>query len=432
MGSKQNPIFASILNLISMQKIDTLPELDWSQIIQANDLVVWGQAQAEPVLLTRHLMQNRHLAPAFRVFLGINNYGTCTVEHANHIHFLSYCAAGTNRILAKHRKLDIIPSHYSTLSNLLDPDVVLIQVSQPNHLGQYSFGLGQDYISDLLKKARVVIAEVNSSLPWTYANDYLTESDFDLMIESDLQHHLEATDDVSEINQRIAQNVAALVADGSTLQIGIGTLPEAVLQALGSHQNLGIHSGIIGDGVAHLIQSGVINNSQKKIDTGISITGLINGSKQLQEFVHLNSAVQLRPASYTHHAETLGKIDNLVAINSAIEVDLTGQINAEVANGTYVGAVGGALDFIRAANQSAHGCSIIALPSAGKNFTRIVSSLNGPVSTPRSDVGIIVTEYGVADLRGLSLKQRVLKMVEIAHPQYREHLLVDAQKNSLL
>nr|WP_257223735.1 MULTISPECIES: acetyl-CoA hydrolase/transferase C-terminal domain-containing protein [unclassified Acinetobacter] len=177
---------------------------------------------------------------------------------------------------------------------------------------------------------------------------------------------------------------------------------------------------------------GVINNAEKPIDTGITITGLVNGSDALQQLVHLNPNIQLRPTSYTHSASVLTKIHNLIAVNSAIEVDLTGQVNAEVANGVYVGAIGGALDFIRAANQAQNGCSIIALPAAGKNFSRIVSQLNGPVSTPRCDIGIVVTEFGIADLRGLSIKQRVEKMIEIAAPEYRAQLESDAQNTIYL
>ncbi|WP_312159011.1 acetyl-CoA hydrolase/transferase C-terminal domain-containing protein [Acinetobacter sp.] len=414
-----------------MKKISDLSALDWKKYIQPNDLVVWGQAQAEPLSLTRHLMQHRHQLACFKVFLGISHYATCGVEHTDVINFGSYCGAGSNRALAKANQLDIFPSHYSTLSNLLHPDVVLIQVSKPNALGQYSFGLGQDYIADMLKKARTVIAEVNHSLPWVYGSDYLTEQDFDILVESDCQHHLESSNDRSEVNKTIADKVAALVANGSTLQMGIGTLPEAVLKALASHKNLGVHSGIIGDGIAELMQKGVINNSEKKIDTGYTVTGLINGSVQLHDYVNQNPNIQLRPTSYTHHPDVLGQIDNLVSINSAIEVDLSGQINAEVANGTYVGAVGGAIDFIRAANQSVKGCSIIALPAAGKNFSRIVFSLSGPVSTPRSDAGIFVTEYGVADLRGLSLQQRAQKMITIAHPEYRAQLMSQAQQLSI-
>lgn len=415
-----------------MQRIYDLSQLDWGQYIQENDLVLWGQAQAEPLTLTRHLMQNRGKIKNFQVFLGISNFSTCTVEHSDYIKFSSYCGAGSNRLLAKSKQLEINPSHYSTFCKILHPDVVIIQLSAPNEQGQYSFALGQDYPADLVHKARTVIAEVNTDLPWTYASHYLTDKDLDIVYEINRKFENEITVEPNSINTQIAAHVASLIPNGATLQLGIGTLPETVLSALSQHQNLGVHSGIIGDGVAKLMKLGVINNSKKAIDTGITITGLINGSEQLHDFVHLNPKVQLRASSYTHHPKTLSQLDNLVAVNSAIEVDLTGQVNAEIANGTYVGAVGGALDFIRAANQSTHGCSIIALPSAGKSFTRIVSKLSGPVSTPRSDAGIFVTEYGIADLRGLNLSARAKKMISIAHPDFREQLTAEAKTLSII
>ena len=416
-----------------MQKIKNIEQLQWEQFIQKDDLVIWGQAQAEPVSLTQSLMQNRQQLPPFQVFLGISHYATCQVEHTDCIRFRSYCGAGSNRLLTQANKLDILPLHYSTLAKNLHADVVLVQVSTPDEHGHYSFGLGQDYLADLISSARVVIAEVNTNIPWVYSDQYLLENDFDLILESARTIEKEKSPThINETNQKIAQYVAELIPNGSTLQIGIGVLPETVLKQLEHHQDLGVHSGIISDGIAYLMQLGVINNRLKKIDTGVTITGLIDGSSSLHHFVHQNSHIELRTTSYTHHPQTLAQIDNLVAINSAIEVDLTGQINAEVANGTYVGAVGGALDFIRAANQATHGLSIIALPAAGKNFSRIVSQLNGPVSTPRSDAGIFVTEYGVADLRGLSLQQRVEKMIGIAHPNYREQLHLNAQQLSLI
>lgn len=414
-----------------MQRINALSQLNWQEIIQENDLVIWGQAQAEPLTLTRHLMQQRHLLKPFKIFLGISNYGTCQIEHTDKIQFQSYCGAGSNRFLAKENKLNIIPTHYSHLTKVLNPDVVIVQVSAPNKLGQYSLGLGQDYIYDFIHKAKVVIAEINTSLPWTFSEHYLTDADFDVTLKTSRTIDFEPVP-YSSINQKIAQYVAELIPNGATLQIGIGSLPETILSALQSHKDLGIHSGIISDGVAKLMKTGVITNSQKKVDTGYTVTGLINGSNELHQFVDHNPQIQLRPASYTHNPFVLSLIDNLVSINSAIEVDLTGQVNSEVAGGTYVGAVGGAIDFIRAANQSKFGYSIIALPSAGKNFSRIVSNLNGPVSTPRSDAAIFVTEYGVADLRGLTIAERAQMMIQIAHPDFRAQLTEEAKKISII
>ncbi|WP_139851195.1 acetyl-CoA hydrolase/transferase family protein [Acinetobacter pullicarnis] len=415
-----------------MEKINDISQLDLSNYVQHGDLVVWGQAQAEPTPLTQNLMQNRKKIGKFKVFLGISTFPTCTPESAAEIEYISYCGAGYNRCLAQQQLLHILPSHYSQLPQLiaqqqLKIDVVLIQVSAPNQYGQYSYSLAQDYLKSAIQHARIVIAEVNQQAPWVYSDHYLTDADFDVMFYSNRTILASDPPTDSEVSRKIAQQVAMHIQDGATLQLGIGALPEAILQALQQHRQLGIHSGIIGDGVAQLMQTGVITNEKKSIDRAKTITGLIAGSTELHQFIHQNPAIELRATQYTHHPTVLAALPQFTAINSAIEIDLTGQVNAEIANHTYVGAVGGALDFIRAANQSSGGVSIIALPAAGKGFSRIVNKLQGPASTPRSDVGLIVTEYGVADLRGLTLAQRVEKMLSIAHPDYQSMLAQQAQ-----
>lgn len=413
-----------------------LSQFVFADYIRAGDLVVWGQGQAEPVPLTQRLMQQRHEIGEFSVFLGINYYDTCQSDYADCIRFMSYCGAG-NRALAKHHKLGILPSHYSQFPALiaarkLPIDVVIIQVAGPNQYGQYSYSLAQDYMRAAIKHARFVIAEINQQAPWVYSEYYLTEDDFDVIIHTDRTIGNPKAVDNTTVNQQIAANVAQYIDDGMTLQIGIGALPEAVLQALSQHQNLGVHSGIISDGVVALMQAGVINNRYKEIDAGKTITGLISGSSSLHQFVTHNRQVELRDISYTHHSQTLAKFQKLAAINSAIEVDITGQVNAEMVNNVYVGAVGGAIDFSRAASLSSGGCSIIAMPSAGKDFTRIVSQLQGPVTVPRSDVGIVVTEFGAADLRGLTLSERVNAMISIAAPPYRDQLMQSAKQSQLI
>lgn len=420
-----------------MEKIYDISQLDLSRYIQHGDHVLWGQAQSEPTSLTQQLIQNRHKIGKFSVFLGISQFPTCQPEHSDHMQFSSYCGAGYNRPLAQRNLLDILPVHYSQFPTLIEQrilpvDVVLIQVSEPNTQGQYSYSLGQDYLKSAIQHARLVIAEVNKQAPWVYSDQYLTEENFDVLVYTDRKIEFTTESPSSQTSLKIAKHAASLIKDGSTLQLGIGAIPETILQALGQHQHLGIHSGIINDGVMQLMKQGVITNQQKSIDTGLTVTGLISGSAELHHYVHENPAIQLRPTEYTHHTKTLGRLDNFIAINSAIEVDLTGQINAEIANQTYVGAVGGALDFIRAANHSNGGFSIIALPSSGKKFSRIVSRLQGPVSTPRSDTSIVITEHGIADLRGLSISQRVKCMISIAAPDYRQELEQQAQELKLI
>jgi acyl-CoA hydrolase len=230
------------------------------------------------------------------------------------------------------------------------------------------------------------------------------------------------------VEKRIGEHVAGLVEDGATLQIGIGALPETILGALREHRNLGVHSGLVNDTVADLMEAGVITNSAKTVDPFTTVAGMVMGTERIFSFADRNPAIQLRATSYTHDPKVLAAQSRLVAINAAIEVDLTGAVNAELAAGTYVGAVGGAVDFARGARLSRGGLSVVALPSATATASRIVPRLSGPVSTPRSEVDVVVTEHGVADLRGRTLGQRREAMLAVAHPDHRAQLETDLEE----
>jgi acyl-CoA hydrolase len=404
-----------------------LQSLDLTAIVRDGDTVMWGQSIAEPTPLTRTLMAQRRGIGRFKVFLGVTHSDTIRPEHADCISFLAYCGAGANRALAQARKLDILPVHYSALPGLMRSgrlriDVLMLQLAPADADGNYSLSMAHEYLIPALEAARVVIAEVNEQAPWTYGERPLREEDIDFIVRTSrppLELHHAAP---GEVDLGIARHVAGLIEDGATLQFGLGTLPETILSALAGRRDLGIHTGAIGDKAAELMAAGVITNARKSIDRGTAVAGVMFGGKRVQQFCHRNPAVQFRSAAYTHHHEVLARIERFVALNSAIEADLTGQINAEVAGGTYVGAVGGALDFLRGAQRSKNGLPIVALPSTAGEASRIVAKLSGPVSTPRSDVGIIVTEYGVADLRGLPLSERAQRMIAIAHPDAREQL----------
>lgn len=399
-------------------------------LLRAGDALWWGQATAEPLTLTRTVTGHRHaLAQGGRlkVFVGIGASDTLQPEQADVIDFFGYAASGSHRKLAQAGVLDIVPSHYSHLPKLirtgtLPADVVLLQVSPPDARGRYSLGLVHEYLTAALEKARVVIGEVNPAIPWTHGSVHLKASDFALLV--DAEHAPIEAESVAPgpIEQAIASHIAAHVPDGATLQVGIGKIPEAVLAALHGRRDLGLHSGAIGDGIAALAEAGVLTNARKRIDSGLGIAGILMGGERLRRWAHCNPALSLRGTDYTHHPEVLASLNQLVAINSAIEVDLTGQINAEVAGGVYVGALGGAVDFLRGAARSKGGLPIVALPATAKGATRIVAQLSGPVSTPRCDAGLIVTEHGVADLRGQTLARRVQRMLDIAAPEHRAEL----------
>jgi acyl-CoA hydrolase len=405
--------------------------LDFSAIVRPGDTVMWGQSTAEPLPLTQALMAQRHAIGRFGVFLGVTYSDTVKPEHSDCVAFSAYCGTGGNRALAKAGKLDILPVHYSQLPALIQSgrlkiDVLMLQLAPTNAAGNYSLSMAHEYLIPALAAARVVIAEVNEQAPWTFGERPVRDDDLDVIVRTSrapLELHQPQP---GEAELAIARHVAELIEDGATLQFGLGALPEATLAALTGRRDLGIHSGAIGDKAAELMEAGVITNARKSIDRGITVAGVMFGSRRIQRFCHRNPAVQFRSNAYTHNADVLARIERFVALNTAIEVDLSGQINAETAGGVYVGAVGGALDFLRGAQRSKGGLPIVALPSTAGKASRIVAKLSGPVSTPRSDAGIIVTEYGVADLRGAPLSERKQRMIAIAHPSMREQLERDA------
>lgn len=415
----------------SIDASDTMPLLleahaiDFASIVRPGDTVTWGQANAEPTPLTRQLMEQRHRIGPFQVFLGASHFDTCRPEHADCIDFASYCGTGSNRALAKAGALDILPCHYSQFPQMIESgalrlDVLLLQMAPPDSQGRYSLSIAHEYLIPALEHARVIVAEINEQAPWTYGERYLREDDIDVMIHTSRALSEGSSSRAGAAELAIARHTATLIEDGATIQLGLGAIPEAILACLADRRDLGIHSGTIGDRVADLMEGGVITNARKSIDPGKTIAGVMMGGRRIHEFAHRNEAIEFRSTRYTHDPDVLASIDRLVAVNSAVEVDLSGQINAEVAGGCYVGAVGGALDFLRGARRSRGGVPIIALPStAGNGGSRIVASLSGPVSTPRSDAGIVVTEYGIADLRGLTLRQRRERMLAIAHPDHR-------------
>ena len=411
-----------------------LAELDLAQFIRAGDTLVWGQSAAEPLALMQAYVAQRQRFARTRVFLGIGGSNTLQPEHADAIDMIGYAAGGSHRALGMAAVLDPVPCHYSQIPLLIGSgriaiEVVFVQVSPPNDNGECSLGLAHDYLVAAMRKARCVLAEVNADVPWV-AGATLRLADVDAWVQSD-----QAVVDVpagksGAAENAIAQLIASRIENGSTLQLGIGNLPDAVLQALRGHRDLGIHSGTIGDRVADLAEAGVITNARKSIDAGVSVTGLLMGTARTRRWAHNNQALRIAGTDYTHNAQVLGQIKNLVAINAAIEVDLTGQINAEVVAGKYLGAVGGAMDFLRAAANSDGGLPIVALPATARGQSRIVAQLSGPVSTPRADAGLIVTENGIADLRGLSLRQRVQAMLAIAAPEHRDALTASARNLS--
>ncbi|HXR24593.1 MAG TPA: acetyl-CoA hydrolase/transferase C-terminal domain-containing protein [Candidatus Binataceae bacterium] len=413
-----------------------LRNLDFAKIIRPGDHIVWGQGSGEPVTLVERLVEQRHAIGPVSVFLGGTCYSnTLRPEHADVITFSGFGAIGSLRRMAAAGALQLIPCHLSQapgyfLDGTIGSDVVFLHLSGPDERGQYSYSLANDYLQFAMARARVVIAEVNELAPWTYFDGRLDSSRIDYIVRVSRPVMEIQPASFGPVEEAIAGHIARFIEDGTTIQMGIGAIPDAVLAGVSDRRDLGIHSGLIGDRVADLMESGIVTNARKPIDTGFTVAGTLRGTKRLYDFAHRNRAIRLFTLMHTHRAEILSQLGKVVAVNSAVEVDLTGQVNAEVAAGVYVGAVGGQGDFVRGVQMASRGRSAIALPATARDgqVSRIVARLGGPVTTARSDADLIVTEFGVADLRGQPLDARIPRMIAISDPKFREALEREAHQ----
>ncbi len=331
---------------------------------------------------------------------------------------------------ALNKNIDYIPAQVSEFHRLLEKgliklDVAIVQMTPPNANGFMSFGIDVGYSLSAIQHAKMVIIEANVQMPFTYGES-LHVDEVDWIIASDRKLPELPRADSTEISKRIGQHIALIIEDGSNLQVGVGAIPDAVLDALKERADIGIHTELFTEGLVDLHKSGVINNRFNNLNPGKSVCTFVYGTQRVYDFLDHCEDVLIKPASYTNSIFTAGKINKLISINAAVEVDLFGQINAETIRGKQYSGVGGQVDFARAAAISPGGKSIIALSSTAKKgeASRIVFQFEpgNCVTTPRNDVDYIVTEYGVAHLRGRTLNERAKLLINIAHPRFREML----------
>jgi acetyl-CoA hydrolase len=311
---------------------------------------------------------------------------------------------------------------------ILPLDVTLIQVSPPDEHGYCSFGVEVGVTKTAAQCAKIVIAEVNQQMPRTLGDSFIHVSKLDYIVPVDYRLPEMQMGSPSEIGSQIARHIANLIPDGATLQTGIGAIPDAVLHELNHHKDLGIHTELFSDGIIDLVERGVINGERKTLHTGKIVAGFMLGTQRLYDFVDDNPIIELHPSEYVNDPFVIAQNDRMVAINSAIEVDLTGQVCADSIGPRLYSGVGGQVDFTYGASRSDGGLPIIALPSSamikGQNTSKIVSLLKhgAGVVTTRNHVRFVVTEYGVAELYGKTIRQRARALIDIAHPDFREEL----------
>ena len=351
-------------------------------------------------------------------------------EHAGAFHLNTFFVGGNVRKAVNAGKASYIPMFLSEIpvairSGAIHLDVALISVSPPDKNGYCTLGVSCDITKAAIDNAKVIIAEINPYMPRVAGDGIIHCSNITAAVEVSYPIYEAPEKPISEREQKIGAHVAALVPNGATLQMGIGGIPNAVLHELKNHKDLGIHTEMFSDGIIDLVQSGVINNKMKSIHRGLIVSGFAIGSRRLYDFMDDNPSIRLLDIEYVNNPTVIRKNDKVIAINSAIEIDLFGQVCADSIGFRQYSGVGGQVDYMRGAALSRGGKPIIALPSTTSNgISRIVSQLRpgASVVTTRSHVHYVVTEYGTAYLHGKTLQQRAKALIAIAHPDQREQL----------
>ncbi|WP_433152922.1 acetyl-CoA hydrolase/transferase family protein [Actinomadura nitritigenes] len=415
-----------------MRAITDPAGLDLSRLLRPGDHIVVGQACGEPTTLVEALIEQGAAIGGLSVFIATSFSGLLAPDAMDGVAVSSMGAIGALRALSAEHRLSVIPCHVGQVGPMIEAgtlrcDAAFVQVGAADANGDHSLGLIADHVRAAVGKARVVVAEVNEQVPRT-CGEVLPAAEIDCAVHVSRPPVEVPPARIGEIDRAIAEHAAAYIEDGSVIQTGVGAVPDALLRLLRDRADLGVHSGMIGDGLVDLVEAGVVTNARKPIDRGVSVTGALIGTDRLYRFADRNPAIRMRAADYTHGAAVLARLERLVTLNSAVEVDLTGQVNAEQTGPAYLGGTGGQADFVRAGARSPGGHAIIALPATARRGTvsRITAALSGPVTTARSDADVIVTEFGAAELRGRSLAERARRLVAIAHPDFQEDLAREA------
>ncbi len=388
---------------------------------------------AEPEVLVEALMERaphvRDVEIVHLLTLGRADY--IAPEMAGHFRHNAMFIGGNVREAVNDGRADYTPIFLSQIEDLFESgqmplDVALIQVSPPDAHGFCSFGLGVDTTLGAARAARYVVAQVNDRMPRTYGDSFIHVSDLDAVVEVSRPLCELPQTEITDLHRAIGRHVATLIDDGATLQLGIGGIPDAVLPHLRDRKDLGVHTELVSDSIIPLIESGVINGRCKTLHPRKVILGFVLGSKRLFDFVDNNPIFEFHPSSYTNDPVLISRNDHMVAVNSALQVDLTGQVCADSIGTYFYSGIGGQVDFMRGASRSKGGKPVISLPSTAKNGTlsRIVPVLDpgAGVVTSRGTVHYVVTEYGVAYLHGRTIRQRAEALIQIAHPKFRKEL----------
>ncbi|MFO1344931.1 MAG: acetyl-CoA hydrolase/transferase C-terminal domain-containing protein [Rhodocyclaceae bacterium] len=411
--------------------------------VKNGDMIVVPTGVGEPPALLTALSDQRRDFRGVQVaqILPLRKYGYFDPETVEHVRHTAYFFGGASRAGGQEGWIDYIPAYFSELPQLIErklipADVVFSMASPMDEHGYFSLSLGADYTMAAVENARAVVLEVNPNVPFANGDCHIHVSQVTALVESDEPVLEVGLPKIGPVQEAIGKYVAELIPNGATLQIGYGGIPDAVVMQLTDKHDLGIHTEMVGDGIMTLVEAGVVTNRKKNYHHGKMLATFALGSKKLYQFMHRNPALEMHPVNFTNDPFLAGQNDNLHAINATMQIDLLGQCGSESLGFKPYSGTGGQADFVRAANRSNGGKAFIVLPSTAKDdtITRIVPTLSAGthVTTSKNDINYVVTEHGVAQLRGKSAKQRAEALIGIAHPDFRGELREAAKKMNLL
>lgn len=406
--------------------------------IKDGDKVITGFACGEPIAIERAMIEHYEDFHDVQItsMLTLWDSPWCRPEMKGHFTLNCLFASPSNRKAIASGACEFTTSHFyeipDVIKNYICPRVSIVMVSPPDEHGYVSFGTTVDYTRGTTDYCEIIIAQVNKYMPRTFGNSIKHIRDFTYFVECDEKLPEVKSAEITDIEMKIGKYCASLINDGDCLQLGIGGIPNAVCEQLWDKKDLGIHSELVGDGVVDLLEAGVINNKRKQVKTYRTVIGAAFGSEKLNNYINNNPSVELHPIDYVNNPAQIARNDNVVSINSCLQIDLLGQVVSDTVGLNQFSAVGGQVDFVRGATMSKGGRSIIAMPSTAKSgmISRIVPLITegSAVTTPRNDVNYVVTEYGIAQLKGRTLKERAKALIKICHPKFRPHLALEYYK----
>ena len=416
---------------------------DAIRVVRNGDTIIVPTAVGEPPTLLAALSEQRREFRDVRVsqILAVRKYGYFDPETVDHVRHEAYFFSGASRAGGQEGWIDYLPAYFSELPVLIErglipSDVVFSMASPMDEHGFFSLALAADYTMAAIEKARAIVLEVNPHVPFANGDCHIHISQVTALVESEEPVLEVGLPKIGPVQEAIGKHVAELIPDGATLQIGYGAIPDAVVMQLTHKHDLGIHTEMVGDGIMTLVEAGVITNRRKNYHHGKMLATFALGSKKLYQFMNRNPALEMHPVDFTNDPFLAGQNDNLHAINATMQIDFMGQCGSESLGTAPYSGTGGQADFVRAANRSRGGKAFIVLPSTAKNdsISRIVPTLSKGthVTTSKNDINYVVTEYGVAQLRGKTAKQRCAELIAIAHPDFRAELRESARKMNLL